>query len=80
MRAKPFDKLRTAPFDKLRTAPVEARSAPFDKLRAQAAAGDHLLLDRDRLGQVARLIDIMAFLGGKFAGEHLQRHGRHQGL
>jgi hypothetical protein len=81
MRAEPFDELRTAPFDKLRTAPVEARSAPFDKLRAQAAAGDHLLLlDCDGLGQVARLIDIMAFLGGKFAGEHLQRHGRHQGL
>jgi hypothetical protein len=39
--------MRAEPFDKLRTAPVEARGAPFDKLRAQAAAGDHLLLDRD---------------------------------
>src|SRR4029453_273054 len=38
------------------------------------------LLDRDRLGQVPRLIDIMAFLGGKLAGEHLQGHGGHQGL
>ena len=81
MWAEPFDRLRTAPFDKLRTAPVEARSAPFDKLRAQATAGEHLLLlDGHRLGEVAGLVDVVAFLGGKLAGEDLQRHDRHQRL
>ncbi len=88
LRTAPFDKLRTAPveapsapFDKLRTAPVEAPSAPFDMLRAQAAAGDHLLLlDRDGLGEVAGLVDVVAFLGSKLAGEDLQRHDGHQRL
>ena len=81
LRTAPVDKLRTAPFDRLRTAPVEAPSAPFDQLRAQAAAGDHLLLlDRDGLGEVAGLVDVVAFLGSKLAGEDLQRHDGHQRL
>ena len=36
------------------------------------------LLDGDRLGQVARLVDVVAPGGGDLAGEHLQRHGGHQ--
>src|SRR3954451_11406059 len=38
------------------------------------------LLDRDRLGQVARLVDVVAADLGHLAGEHLQRDGRQQRL
>ena len=37
-------------------------------------------LDGDRLGQVARLVDVVAPGRGHLAGEHLQRHRGHQRL
>ena len=36
-----------------------------------------VLLNSDGLGKIARLIDVVAFFSGKFAGEQLQRHSRH---
>src|SRR5258706_15761813 len=47
-------------------------------VRLPRHAGQTRLLDGDRLGQVARLVDVGAFQRGDVVGEHLQRDVREQ--
>src|ERR671910_149578 len=62
-------------------------SIPMPMIITQLAAGAggryapaQSLFDGDGLGQVARLVNVVALPGGKLAGEHLQRHGGDQRL
>ena len=50
------------------------------RCRRRSRACAARLLDRDGLGEVARLVDVVAHRAGELAGEQLQRHDRDQRL
>jgi hypothetical protein len=57
----------------------QGRAEPVDVDDVDADPDDHRLrrlLDRDGLGQVARLVDVQTLGGRQLAGEDLQRHDR----
>ena len=65
--------------------PLQRRGEAVDVRDIDADSDDHatrhsLLLDRDGLRQVARLVDVVALGGRQLAGEDLQRHGGDQRL
>src|SRR3954468_6674928 len=73
--------LREQPLTQPRRA-LQGLPEPCDVDDVDAHSDDHgarlALLDRDRLGQVARLVDVQALGGRQLEGEDLQRHDRQQ--
>ena len=65
---------RPAPGRARRASPPPAGTSP------RPAPSRRASLHGDRLGEVARLVDVVALGRRQLAGEHLQRHGGHQRL